>query len=43
MKIYIWNYQENMTTKYHSDGGAMAICNSLEEARDLLLECLKII
>lgn len=38
MKLFIWKYVNNLTDRYHSDGGAVAIAPNLEEARKLLIE-----
>lgn len=35
MNVYIWKQQDKLTTNYHSGGGAIAIAESLEAARDL--------
>lgn len=36
MKIYIWNQIEQLTYRYHSNGGAVVIAKDIEEALELL-------
>jgi len=36
MKIFIWEYVEDLTGHYHSDGGAVVIAENLERALELL-------
>jgi len=33
MKIYIWRNVEKLTTRWHDDGGFVAVAESLEAAR----------
>jgi len=36
MKVFIWKTHDNMTHNYHSEGGAVAIAETLDEARLML-------
>lgn len=36
MKVFIWKRHENMTHRYHDEGGAVAIAETLDEARVML-------
>jgi hypothetical protein len=36
MYVYIWKRRDNMTTSYHSAGGAVAVAPTVERARELL-------
>ena len=36
MRIFIWDYQDNISTQYHNSGGAIAIAIDLKRARILL-------
>ena len=36
MKVFIWKKIKQLTYNYHSDGGAVAIADSLERAIELI-------
>jgi hypothetical protein len=38
MHIFIWEDIEYLTTRYHSDGGAVAIAMNIAEAIDLVVQ-----
>jgi len=38
MKIFIWEYVEELTDQYHSDGGLVIIAQDEERARQLAAE-----
>lgn len=42
MNVFIWKDTDYMTTRYHNSGGAVAIAESLDEAREMFNQRKKV-
>lgn len=38
MKVFIWEYVEQLTNSYHSDGGLVVIADNEQDARIIAME-----
>lgn len=38
MNLYVWNYLNEMSSNYHSEGGVVVIAETVEQARELFLK-----